>query len=93
MKPFYSLILSEFQVREGVDQMEKGALIGMVTLALSDFLLCLVTLTGKYLLEDSIYYTKKNPSFFFTMYGTYIENTLIKTSTWFTVIIWQCVTR
>ena len=67
--------------------MEKGALIGMVALALSDFSLCLVTLSGKYLLEDSIYYTKKTPSFFFTMYGTYIENTLIKTSTWFTVIM------
>ena len=74
-------------MREGVDQMEKGALIGMVALALSDVSFCLVTLCGKYLLEDSIYYTRKNASFFFTMYGTYMEHTLIKTSTWFTVIM------
>ena len=75
------------QFRDGVDHMEKGALIGMVALAFSDLMFCLITLCDKYLLEDSLLYRTKNASFFFTMYGSYLENTLIKTFTWFTVIM------
>ena len=67
--------------------MEKGATIGMVGLALSDLLFCLVTLGDTFLLEESMYYTERDMSYFFRIYGNYFQNTLIKLSTWFTVIM------
>ena len=70
----------------GVDTMEKGALVGMMALAASDFLFCLVTITGTYQPAQYKFY-EKDFSYFYTLYGNFVQNTLIKTSTWFTVIL------
>ncbi len=59
----------------------------MLALALSDLLFCSVTLAVTFSLEDSMYYTEKNVSYYTTIYGNYFHNLLIKTSTWFTVIM------
>ena len=66
--------------------MEKGALVGMMALAASDFLFCVVTISGTYLPENFKFY-EKDFVFYFTVYGNFVQNTLIKTSTWFTVIL------
>ena len=66
--------------------MEKGALVGMMALAVSDLLFCVVTISGTYLPENFIFY-EKDFVFYYTVYGNFVQNTLIKTSTWFTVIL------
>ena len=66
--------------------MEKGALVGMMALAVSDFLFCVVTISGTYL-PPEYYFMQKNFVYFHTLYGNFLQNTLIKTSTWFTVIL------
>ena len=66
--------------------MEKGALVGMMALAASDFLFCIVTISGTYL-PTQIIHIRRNLAFYYTMYGNCINNILIKTSTWFTVIL------
>ena len=66
--------------------MEKGALVGMMALSASDFLFCIVTVSGTYL-PAQIIHRSRNLAFYYTMYCTCINNILIKTSTWFTVIL------
>ena len=57
------------------------------SLAVSDMLFCSVTLSGAYFPEDQMIYRSKNLHLYFTLYGSCIQNILIKTSTWFTVIM------
>ena len=71
----------------GVDTMEKGALIGMMSLALSDLLFCVVTVLGTNTPAAKMIYRKRNFVFYYTLYANWIQNTLIKISTWFTVIL------
>ena len=66
--------------------MEKGALVGMMALAASDFLFCAVTISGIYLPDKLIWY-EKDFTYYHTLYGNFLQNTLIKMSTWFTVIL------
>ena len=66
--------------------MEKGALVGMMALAASDFLFCVVTISGTYLPAEFQFY-RKDFMYYYTVYGNFVQNTLIKTSTWFTVIL------
>ena len=70
--------------------MEKGALLGMMSLAGSDLLFCVVTISGTYLPDTKMIYTEQDFSYYYTLYGNCIQNTLIKTSTWFTVIMAVC---
>lgn len=71
----------------GVDTMEKGALVGMMALAVSDLLFCAVTLSGSYLPGTRLVYLTRDFTFYYTLYGNCVQNILIKTSTWFTVIM------
>ena len=66
--------------------MEKGALVGMMALAASDFLFCVVTIPGAYLPEKFLWHNK-DFVYYHTIYGNFIQNMFIKTSTWFTVIL------
>ena len=66
--------------------MEKGALVGMMALAASDFLFCVVTISGTHL-DPQFIFNHKDFVYFYTLYGNFLQNTLIKTSTWFTVIL------
>lgn len=67
--------------------MEKGALIGMISLALSDLLFCLVTLSGTYLPGAQMIYYDQDFTFYYTIYANVVQNILIKLSTWITVIL------
>ena len=71
----------------GVDTMEKGALVGMMALACSDLLFCLVTLSGAHLQATKMIYDQRNFDFYYALYSNSAQNILIKTSSWFTVIL------
>ena len=92
--PFQQLILylmmSTLSTFSGVDTMEKGALVGMMGLATSDFLFCLITMCGTFQPGAQMIYHSRNFVYYYTLYGNCIHNVLIKTSTWFTVILAVC---
>ena len=67
--------------------MEKGALLGLIALSCSDLLFCLVTVSGTHLPGTKMIYDQRNFSFYYTLYSTCVQNILIKTSSWFTVIL------
>ena len=67
--------------------MEKGAIIGMIGLALSDFTFCLVTICDTFTLQNQMIFQQKSLTYFLTISREFIQNTLIKTSTCFTVIM------
>ena len=71
----------------GVDTMEKGALVGMMSLALSDMLFCIVTISGINVPVARMIHNRKDFVFYYTLYANCIQNILVKTSTWFTVIL------
>ena len=67
--------------------MEKGALLSMMSLAVSDLLFCLVTVSGMSVPSTKMIYYEKNFSLYYTMYANCLQNILIKISTWCTVIL------
>ena len=67
--------------------MEKGALVGMMSLALSDLLFCVVTILGTNTPAAKMIYRKRDYVLYYTLYANWIQNTLIKISTWCTVIL------
>ena len=67
--------------------MEKGALLGLMALSCSDLLFCLVTISGTHLTGTKMIYYQRNFSFYYTLYSNCAQNILIKTSSWFTVIL------
>lgn len=67
--------------------MEKGALIGVMSLAVSDLLFCSVTVSGTNLPAAKMIYHQRDFVYFYTLYANCLQNVLIKTSTWFIVIL------
>ena len=67
--------------------MEKGALVGMMALAASDFLFCLVAISGTFLPQHIIFCEKDFAYYHALSVWKFLLNTLIKISTWFTVIL------
>ena len=67
--------------------MEKGAIIGMIGLAFSDFLFCFVTICDTFTLQNQMIFQQKNVTYFLTISREFLQNTLIKTSTCLTVIM------
>ncbi len=66
---------------DGITVIEKTSLVGMLSLALSDFLFCVATICETYIVHHKLIHASFDVSVFFTMYGTYIQNCLIKIST------------
>ncbi len=56
-------------------------------MAIVDLTFCVITLFDSIFLDDNLVYRDKNASYFFTLYGIFFQNTLIKMSTWCTVIM------
>ncbi len=59
----------------------------IVGLAVSDFMLCLVTIIGLQLSEDNLVYQSRDVGMYATLYGPYFQNLFIKTSTSITVLM------
>ena len=75
------------RMNESIEVIEKGSLIGIIALAVCDFMFCLFTLFSTYYSDDSMIFKKSNSSLFFTQYGLFFQNVFIKTSTWITVVM------
>ena len=67
--------------------MEKGAIIGMIGLAFSDFMFCFVTICDTFTLQNQMIFPRRNVTYFLTISREFLQNTLIKTSTCLTVIM------
>ena len=65
--------------------MKKGSLLGLMYLAISDFLFCTMTITVSLTRSRNI--AEQYVQHLINMYAHCIQNILIKTSTWFTFII------
>ncbi len=76
------------RMNDGVETIERASLIGMISLAISDFAFCLVTLCQTFLDTNQLLYTSSwDMSLFVTMYGNFMQNIFIKTSTSVTVLM------
>ncbi len=75
------------RMKDGIETIERASLAGMMSLAISDFLFCLVTIFVTYLMEKKMVYDSWNISLFCTMYGHYFQNVFIKISTGITVVM------
>ena len=75
------------RMNESTEVIEKGLLVGILALAVSDFLFCVVTLFSTYYSDDSMIFKERNLTLFFTLYGEFFQNLLIKISTWITVVM------
>ncbi len=57
---------------------------------MSDFLFCLVTILYTYLSQYKVIFKSNGLSLFLAMYGGYLQNVFIKSSTWLVVILAMC---
>ena len=69
-----------------IDIMERGALLGLIALAVSDMAFCFV-LFPKSLLPSSTVFTSYGAHLSYQLYGLYFQNVFIKTSTWLTLVV------
>ena len=74
-----------------VNQIEKGAIIGLASLAASDLAFCLLIITGSLIPNHKTLFTKKDFSYVYQVYGLVLQNALMKISTWLTTI--ACMSR
>ncbi len=74
------------RMKTQLDQIEKGASFCVLTMGLSDILFCIITLGAAFYQRQSIIHPERDLAFYFTMYGNYCQNVLLKTSTGITVI-------
>ncbi len=81
------LIVLVYRLQERVETIERGSLLGMISLAISDGMFCLVTICVVYLMDNRMFYETWNISLFVTMYGHYFQNVFIKVSTGVTVVM------
>ncbi len=70
-----------------IDVLERGALLGLIALALSDFFFCLGMTPNVVYYDDKVDFYSKNFYYFYQLYRMYIHNVFIKISTWLTMII------
>ncbi len=75
------------KVKEGTDNLETGATVGLIALAVSDLTFCLCTLVATFVPGSQMIFKTRNLSYVVVMYWNYAQNVLIKTSTWFTVVL------
>ncbi|ELT88858.1 hypothetical protein CAPTEDRAFT_190670 [Capitella teleta] len=81
-----TILTFRYRKRE-VDVLEKGALLGLIALAVSDSFFCIWLLPSAAWPKSKTIFEKRNAELFFRMYGAYFSNVFIKTSTWLTMII------
>ncbi len=75
------------KIREGIDNLERGATVGLIALAISDLGFCVFSLTESFVPQQTMLFSQKTLSYFMTLYGTFAINIFIKMSTSFTVVL------
>ena len=82
-----TFIVLLYRLNEKVEMIEKGSIIGMAALAVTDCAFCLVTLYGTFAKDTNMIYRSRSLLLYFKLYGNYVQNVLIKTSTFITMIM------
>ena len=73
--------------KKDIDKLERRALIGLISLAISDLCLCLVMIPSAVFSESKTFFSDHSLEMYYRLYGNYFHNVFIKISTWLTVII------
>ncbi len=82
-----TVIVLLVRLKEKVETIEKGSIVGMTALAVTDCVFCLITLYGTFPEDTDMVYDNWSLTLYFKLYGNYVQNVLIKTSTYVTVIM------
>ena len=80
------IVLAEKGFQRTMDRLEKSAHVGLLAMAVSDGLFCLVALPHAWVEENAFYFTG-GFDMYYALYSNAVINILIMTSTWLTVII------
>ena len=81
------LVLTRRRMQASLDnKMERSACMGLIALAMSDFLYCLCTLPEAFI-DKSMIYSSRSFQLFCNMYGMYPRNIFSYSSSWLTVIM------
>ena len=81
------IMLSWRYNKREADVLEKGALLCLIALALSDMLFCVVILPHMFYYKQKTAFTKRTFRMYYHMYGIYLQNVFIKTSTYLTLVV------
>ena len=82
-----TVIVLVYRLNEKVEMIEKGSIIGMTALAITDCAFCLLTLYGTFAKESNMIFDSWNLVLCYKLYGNFVQNVLIKTSTFITMIM------
>ena len=82
-----TFIVLLYRLNEKVEMIEKGSIIGMAALAVTDCAFCLVTLYGTFAKDTNMIYESWSLRLYFKLYGNYVQNVFIKASTFITMIM------
>ena len=82
------LVLTRRRIQSAIDcSMERAAYMGLIALAVSDFLYCLCTLPDAFLSRQHVMFTARDFWLYYTVGGKYLQNVFSHISTWLTVIM------
>ncbi|KAK2148432.1 hypothetical protein LSH36_498g02012 [Paralvinella palmiformis] len=80
-------ILSWRYNKREINVLERGALLGLIALAVSDLCFCLGILPGAVFYDSKAKFSAKTFHYYYQLYGVYLHDVFIKISTWLTVVI------
>ena len=81
------LMLSWRYNKREADVLEKGVLLGLIALAVSDMMFCIVILPHMFFYKQKTAFSSRSFCMFYHVYGLYFQNVFIKTSTFLTLVI------
>ena len=81
------IILSWRYNKREADVLEKGALLCLIALAVSDMLFCVVILPHMLFYKQKMVYQSRTFQMYYKVYGIYFQNVFIKTSTFLTLVV------
>ena len=81
------VIVFSARMQEKLEVIEAGSIWGMIGLAVSDLLFCLVTLCSSYTQDTNMLYRKRTYSLYVVLYSGYLINLFIKSSCWITMLM------
>lgn len=79
------LVLTRKGLQKHMDRMERSAHYGLVALALSDMLFCLMVIPNAWVDKHQFVYNEQSFNMYYKMYGDSMINAFIMSSTWLTV--------
>ena len=82
-----TVIVLAYRLNEKVEMIEKGSIIGMTVLAITDCAFCLLTLYGTLAKESNMIFDSWNLVLCYKLNGNFVQNVLIKTNTFITMIM------